>query len=78
MMVDEFLVWDADDVTGRQWQLVDGEPVLMAPAADIHGTIQAELIRLLGNHMVATGSRCRSSTRQELFHGSAPMRIFAC
>ncbi len=59
MTVDEFLVWDADDVTGRRWQLIDGEPVLMAPAADIHGTIQAELIRLLGNHLVAVGSRCR-------------------
>lgn len=59
MTVDEFLVWDADDVTGRHWQLIDGEPVLMAPAADIHGTIQAELIRLLGNHLVAVGSRCR-------------------
>jgi Uma2 family endonuclease len=59
MTVDEFLVWDADDITGRRWQLVDGEPVLMAPAADIHGTIQAELIRLLGNHLLAAGSRCR-------------------
>lgn len=39
MTVDEFLVWDADDVTGRRWQLIDGEPVLMAPAADVHGSI---------------------------------------
>ena len=37
MTLDEFLVWDADDVTGRRWQLVDGEPVLMAPAAEVHG-----------------------------------------
>ena len=59
MTVDEFLVWDADDLTGRRWQLIDGEPVLMAPAADIHGTIQAEVSRLLGNHLVAVGSRCR-------------------
>jgi Uma2 family endonuclease len=58
MTVDEFLVWDADDVSGRRWQLIDGEPVLMAPAADIHGRIQAELIRLLGNHLLAVGSRC--------------------
>ena len=59
MTVDEFLVWDSDDVTGRRWQLVDGEPVLMAPAADVHGSIQNELGRLLGNHLVATGSTCR-------------------
>ena len=59
MTVDEFLVWDSGDVTGRRWQLIDGEPVLMAPAADVHGTIQAELVRLLGNHLLAVGSRCR-------------------
>jgi Uma2 family endonuclease len=58
MTVDEFLAWDADDVTGRRWQLIDGEPVLMAPAADVHGRIQAELIRLLGNHLLARGGRC--------------------
>ena len=43
MTLDEFLAWDADDVTGRRWQLVDGEPVLVAPAAEVHGAIQAEL-----------------------------------
>ena len=59
MTVDEFLVWDAEDATGRCWQLVDGEPVLMAPAAEVHGAIQAELARLLGNHLLAVGSRCR-------------------
>jgi Uma2 family endonuclease len=58
MTVDEFLVWDSEDTTGRRWQLIDGEPVLMAPAADIHARIQAELIRLLGNHLLAAGSPC--------------------
>jgi Uma2 family endonuclease len=58
MTVDEFLVWDVDDVTGRRWQLVDGEPVLMAPAADVHGSVRVELIRLLGNHLLAAGSGC--------------------
>ena len=58
MTVDEFLVWDADDATGRRWQLIDGEPVLMAPAVDVHGRLQAEIIRLLGNHLVAARSRC--------------------
>jgi Uma2 family endonuclease len=59
MTVDEFLVWDSDDLTGRRWQLVDGEPVLMALAAEVHGAIQAELGRLLGNHLLATKSPCR-------------------
>jgi Uma2 family endonuclease len=59
MTVDEFLVWDADDVTGRRWQLIDGEPVLMAPAAEPHGAIQNELGRLLANHLAERGSPCR-------------------
>lgn len=59
MTVDEFLYWDTDDVTGRRWQLVDGEPVLMAPAAEVHGAIQAELAGLLRAHLLATDSRCR-------------------
>src|SRR5689334_2864892 len=47
MSVDEFLAWDAADASGRRWQLVDGEPVLMAPAAERHGAIQAEIGRLI-------------------------------
>jgi Uma2 family endonuclease len=58
MTVDEFLVWDSDDVTGRRWQLIDGEPVLMAPAADVHARIQAETAALLRNHLLAAGSPC--------------------
>ena len=59
MTVDEFLVWDADDLTGRRWQLMDGEPVLMAPAAEQHGAIQNELGRLLANHLAERASPCR-------------------
>jgi Uma2 family endonuclease len=59
MTVDEFLYWDADDDTGRRWQLVDGEPVLMSPAREVHGAIQAELAGLLRNHLLATGSESR-------------------
>lgn len=59
MTVDEFLVWDIDDLTGQRWQLIDGEPVLMAPAAEVHGAIQNELGRLLANHLLATGRPCR-------------------
>jgi Uma2 family endonuclease len=59
MTVDEFLYWDADDDTGRRWQLVDGEPVLTALAAEVHGAIQAEFAGLLRDHLLATSSPCR-------------------
>jgi Uma2 family endonuclease len=62
MTVSEFLVWDSGDLTGRRWQLIDGEPVLMAPAADAHGAIQNECGRLLGNHLLAIASPCRVIT----------------
>jgi len=59
MTVDEFLVWDTADRTGRRWHLVDGEPLLMAPASERHGAIQSEIARLLGNHLLARNSPCR-------------------
>jgi Uma2 family endonuclease len=62
MTVDEFLAWDPGDGTGRRWQLVDGEPVAMAPGSDNHSMIQAELSRLIGNHLVGRGSPCRVGT----------------
>src|SRR4029077_8000099 len=57
MTVAEFLVWDARD--GRLWQLVDGEPQAMAPASRTHGAIQAELCRLVADHLSARASLCR-------------------
>ena len=62
MTVDEFLAWDSGDYTGRRWQLVDGEPVAMAPARQNHGAIQSELARLLGNHLLERASPCRVIT----------------
>jgi Uma2 family endonuclease len=62
MTVDEFVVWDVEDATGRRWQLIDGEPVLMAPAAEPHGAIENELGALLRNHLMATGSAGRVLT----------------
>ncbi len=59
MTVDEFLVWDTDDLTGRRWELVDGEPLLMAPASERHGAIQIEIASLLRNHLLARNSPCR-------------------
>jgi Uma2 family endonuclease len=56
MTVAEFLAWDAPGPD--RWQLVDGEPVAMAPASRTHGTLQGELGRLIGNHLTAPGNNC--------------------
>ena len=61
MTLDEFLSWDPDDPTGVPWQLIDGEPVAMAPGSAAHGEIQNELGRLLGNHLLGR-EPCRSVT----------------
>jgi Uma2 family endonuclease len=49
MTVDEFLKWDSEDE--YRYQLVDGEPRAMAPASTVHGFLQNELGRLIGNHL---------------------------
>jgi Uma2 family endonuclease len=56
MSVAEFLTWEAP--ADRHWQLVDGEPIAMAPASRTHDSLQHELGRLIGNHLVDTGSPC--------------------
>jgi Uma2 family endonuclease len=60
MTVAEFLEWNPDD--GGVWQLRDGEPEMMAPASDVHGSIQSELARLIGNHLFDIGGPCRVVT----------------
>ena len=62
MTVDEFLAWDSGDHSGRRWQLVDGEPVAMAPARQNHGAIQSEMAYLLISHLRERGSMCRVIT----------------
>ena len=59
MTVAEFLDWDSGDRSGALWQLRDGEPEMMAPASDVHGTIQARLVHLLTGHLDTRTSRCR-------------------
>ncbi len=59
MTVDEFLSWDSGDRSGRHWQLIDGEPVAMAPGSENHGALQGEIGRLIGNHLVAHRPSCR-------------------
>lgn len=60
MTVAEFLDWEAGEPSGAAWQLRDGEPEMMAPGSDAHGSIQGELHRLIENHLIASGSHCRS------------------
>jgi Uma2 family endonuclease len=56
MTTAEFLAWDAPGQ--NRWQLVDGEPVAMAPTSRTHGTLQLELGSLIRNHLAASGSPC--------------------
>jgi len=56
MSVDEFLAWAPG--TSERWQLVDGVPHAMSPPTRIHGWLQGELGRLIGNHLRAGASGC--------------------
>src|SRR5437660_551274 len=56
MSVEEFLNWDSGD--GMRYELADGEPRAMAPASTVHGFLQSELARLIGNHLRDKRSEC--------------------
>ena len=62
MTLAEFWKWEPADPSARSWQLIDGEPVAMAPGSDAHGAIQAELAALLRNHLLDRGLPCRVAT----------------
>lgn len=62
MRLDEFLAWAGQDPEIRGWQLVDGEPVAMAPGSESHAALQAELAAVLRNHLLASNSPCRVLT----------------
>lgn len=62
MTVAEFLAWDPEDGTGALWQLRDGEPEMMAPTTDAHGSIQSELVYLITAHLRRQDDRCRVVT----------------
>src|SRR6185312_11275035 len=47
------------DRTGARWQLRDGEPEMMAPASDRHGSVQSRLAYLVIAHIDATDRPCR-------------------
>ena len=59
MTLTEFLSWDAADQSGLPCQLIDGEPVAMAPGSETHAALQGEIGRLIGNHLIDRGSPCR-------------------
>jgi Uma2 family endonuclease len=59
MTAADFLAWESP---GDRWELVEGVPRAMAPAAPSHGFIQAEAARLIGNHLVDHRPGCRVAT----------------
>jgi Uma2 family endonuclease len=59
MTVADFLAWNPPDGSDR-WELIEGTPRAMAPAAPRHGAIQGEAARLIGNRLVdLPGPPCR-------------------
>ena len=62
MTVAEFHAWQPSEHPERRWQLVDGEPVDMAPASDDHGTIQSRACYLLTVHLDSHRPACRVVT----------------
>jgi Uma2 family endonuclease len=59
MTLTEFLSWDTEDPSGCPWQLIDGEPVAMAPGSETHAALQGEIGALLRNHLIERGGPCR-------------------
>ena len=59
MTLSEFLSWDAADPSGVAWQLVDGEPIAMAPGSETHAALQGEIGRQIANHLIEHRSPCR-------------------
>ena len=62
MTVDDFQIWEPPYGTKHlRWQLVDGQPVAMAPPSPDHGLIQSECVTLLNMHL-RDRSPCRVFT----------------
>ncbi len=59
MTVPEFVAWQPQEHADHRWQLIDGEPVWMAPASENHGAIQSEAALLIGLHLRAARPACR-------------------
>ena len=61
MTVDEFLDWPGDG-SGLIYELVEGELRAQDFPSDAHGTIQSNLNRIIGNHLVSLRTGCRIVT----------------
>jgi Uma2 family endonuclease len=63
LTVDEFQDWEPPPGTEDwRWELVDGEPVAMAPPGLNHGAIQSMAAFLLTGHLRAHRPTCRAIT----------------
>lgn len=63
MTVDEFYDWEPPPgLEKHRWELVDGEPVCMAPPGLNHAAIQSMAIILLGLHLRTNRPTCRVLT----------------
>jgi Uma2 family endonuclease len=58
MTLSEFLSWDPEDRTGVRWQLIDGQPVAMAPASRTYTALVSEIGRRLGDQLIEAADRC--------------------
>jgi len=58
MTLAEFLNWTPADPTGAAYQLIDGEPVPMAPASRNHAALMGEVGGLLHAHLLEIASHC--------------------
>jgi Uma2 family endonuclease len=74
LTIEAFLDWCPED--GQRWQLVDGEPVAMAPAGIPHGVLQARLARLLGNHLETVRPGCSVATAPGIVPSARASRNF--
>ncbi len=57
MGVAEYRVWVEARPDAERWELLDGQPVLMAPASERHQTIVYNLLRRIGDLADARGCR---------------------
>jgi Uma2 family endonuclease len=63
LTVDEFQDWEPPPgMEDLRWELVDGEPVAMAPPGVNHGAIQSQAAMLLGLHLRTNRPTCRVIT----------------
>src|SRR5438045_1861063 len=58
MTVAEFVDWPGDE-TDRKFELVEGEPVAMAPASGTRGTMQMTIGSILRGHLRRARPGCR-------------------